>query len=486
MRDHQPITLELFNGLWFRGDRDSVPQDHFSDCNNIKFSEGSVLTRDGLGTHAAFKNIVRGYPFNQSDVLLDIDGNIYHTDRASPHSPILHIDGMTDFGMTKFGDRIYITPVGVSNDFVYVYKYGSASGARKAAGQPPSTAPGLSIGAAGNVEQGIHVFSVVYETDTGYLTQLGPRAFIDVPDGLTSIDLSIPVSPDSFVSKRHIVATKAIDPADFTGNLNGYQFFFVSTATVNNNTDTAVNANFYDAELLSDASHLDDLYSEIPNGDGLNLYHNRLVVWAIRIGLSNTRISDVLVSNAGDPESVSQVDGLVSLTPDGRPITYCQELRDVLYIFKQTRTLAVTDNQDVPSSWPITVIDNGVGATAHGVATSLDIGGINLDYLLVGDFQGLLLFTGTYVFPELTWKVKDYWPNVDRALFTKLQVVIDSQFHFIYIALPDGKMLVGDYNNGLTFDKIKWAKWSFDVLVTSLWMLEESDRLRLIIASKNF
>jgi hypothetical protein len=37
LRDHQPIEITEFNGLWRRGDVDNTPLDHFSDCNNIKF-----------------------------------------------------------------------------------------------------------------------------------------------------------------------------------------------------------------------------------------------------------------------------------------------------------------------------------------------------------------------------------------------------------------------------------------------------------------
>jgi hypothetical protein len=36
-RDHEPITLSNFKGLWQRGNVDEVPPDHFTDCNNIKF-----------------------------------------------------------------------------------------------------------------------------------------------------------------------------------------------------------------------------------------------------------------------------------------------------------------------------------------------------------------------------------------------------------------------------------------------------------------
>ena len=49
VRDHQGITLSVFNGLWNRGTPDTVPIDHFSDCNNIDFTgSSSFRTRDGI------------------------------------------------------------------------------------------------------------------------------------------------------------------------------------------------------------------------------------------------------------------------------------------------------------------------------------------------------------------------------------------------------------------------------------------------------
>lgn len=484
MRDHNPVTIEEFNGLFDRGDIDSVPIDHFSDCNNLKFLESSFLSRDGVGPHSPYKNTIRGYPFNQSLLVLDIDGNIYHTDRgANSFIPILTIAGMTDFGFVKFANRAYITPVGMSNEFIYVYEYGDSSPARKAAGEPPATALSGTPLAGGNIEQGIHVIAFVFETDTGFLTQLSPGVAVTFVDGTYSCDLVVPISPNSYVTKRHIVATKAIDPADFTGDTENYQFFFIPDATIEDNTTTTINVNFYDAELLEDASYLEELFSEIPNCAGLNLYHGRLIAWNFPQGNGGENISLIRVSFPGEPEAISEVDGLITLPRDGLPITYCQEQRDVLYIFKQTKTVAATDNGDVPVSWALQFIDQGIGTTAHGLGTIMDSGGVNVDYLLASDFTGIMLFTGTYQLPELTWKIRQRWPNTNRATFVTLQLIVESQAKMIYAVLPDGTMLVGDYNDGLDAKAIKWTPWSFGVKVTWLAILEE-DIIRVIIGSR--
>ena len=64
-RDHDPIPIEEFNGLWDRGDDEDVPLDHFRDCENVdtnRFGSG-FASRFGLGIHQSvgspLGNIIR-------------------------------------------------------------------------------------------------------------------------------------------------------------------------------------------------------------------------------------------------------------------------------------------------------------------------------------------------------------------------------------------------------------------------------------------
>src|SRR3970282_988361 len=59
----------------------------------------------------------------------------------------------------------------------------------------------------GFVDFGFHLVGVVYETDTGYLTAPGPEFFA----GMTFVNIkkavkvkNIPISPNTFVTKRHL------------------------------------------------------------------------------------------------------------------------------------------------------------------------------------------------------------------------------------------------------------------------------------------
>lgn len=491
MRDHNPIVLDKFNGLWDRGDVEETPLDHFSECNNIQFkASADFATRDGLGRHqnvaAPLSNILRIYNYPTSDkntiIVLTSGGNIYHVvDSTTIFGPILTIAAMTDFGFVPYAGRAYITPFttevvgslnrerGLQNQFVYVYK-GDGTPARKAAGNKPSTNITVTNGAAGLTDAGVHIFGYVFETDTGYLSAPGGLV-AHTTVGNQAVDFSnVAVSPDSFVTKRHIVASKVIQT--YNGDVNGYQLFFIPGATIPNNVSTTLsNISFFDADLLLDASHLLDNFAEIPAGVGLATYHNRLVVYG-----TYANISVMYVSAAGEPEAISQVDGVLLFPPDGNPLTNAAELRDVLYGFKRNKTGAWVDNGDIPSSWPFTYVDNAMGCGVHGIATVLDSGAANIDYLVVGSYKGLTLFNGRYLEPELSWKIQAYWLNQNfKNEFRRIQIVNDSVSQIIYIVTTNRIILHGNYSNGFDPKKIRWAPWSFDTFVNTICLINVNE-----------
>ena len=490
MRGHESITINKFNGLWDRGNTEKVPKDHFSACQNL-ISEGEdVVTRPGIDwfqdSVAPIGNVVRIYNYITQDknTLLiltydGVDGKIYHAvNDTTIHGPLLTIAGMEDFGFVPFAGRAYITPFksflqggnnppiekGLQNQFLYVYK-GDGTAARKAAGNPPTGNITVANGAAGNTDPGFHLFGVVFESDTGWLSQ--PAAFTGFT---TSASLSVsfttvPISAQSHITKRHIVATKVI--ANYNGNTTGYEYFFIPNATINDNVTTSLlNISFFDADLLESADYLFDNFAEIPAGAGLNLFHNRLALWTTFADISLCYLSAV-----GEPEAISQVDGFLLVPLDGNPITNTQELRDLFYVMKRNRTVSYADNEDVPTSWPMTVIDQAIGCPVHGIATVIDSGGSNIDYLIVSSYKGIMLFNGKYINPELSWKVSNLWKNLNRNDFKYIQMLNDPILQMLYICLPNRQMLVGDYVNGMDPENIKWWPWLFDVKINTIALI---------------
>lgn len=493
MRDHQPVVLDKFNGLWARGDIESTPMDHFSEADNLRyFGPNSFGSRYGIGQHqdvgAPLSNILRIYNYPTSDkqtiLVLTTGGNIFHVvDPSTIFGPILTIAGMTDFGFAPYGGRAYITPFttevvgglnrerGLQNEFVYVYK-GDGTTARKAGGTKPSTTIAVADGAAGNTDAGVHIFGYVYETDTGYLTP--PAGLVAFTTSATkSLDFSnVANSPDSFAVKKHIVASKVIQ--SYNGDVTGYQLFFIPGATIPNNTVTTLSSvSFFDIDLLSDASHLLDNFTNIPAGVGLTVYHNRMCVWT-----EYDNISLVRVSYTGEPEAISQVDGFLLVPPDGNPVTNAAELRDVFYVFKRNKTVSFVDNGDVPTSWPLSTIDNAMGCGVHGIATVVDAGASNIDYLLVGSYKGMVLFNGRYILPELTFKIQSYWAAQDFKTKNRfIQIINDSVGQNIYMVTTERKVLYANYANGFDPKNIRWCPWSFDVNVNSLCLININELL---------
>ncbi len=493
VRDHNPITIEEFNGLWARGDIDSCPLDHFTDTNNISFSESAFGTRDGFDTYSATRHPVRMYEYNATGlgleglIILNNVGEIHHVIGLTDFL-VMTIPTMTDFGFVEFDGRCYISPStntgpgGLAGEKVWVYLGDQMTPGRVAAGVAPVNADGLlavaNSATVGSIEAGIHIFGVVYETDTGYLTAIGPDTLpvLTATGGFKADLTNIDVSPNAYVKKRHIVATRAIDPSLYTGNTQGYQFFFLPDGVIPDNVTTIKTVDFFDSELLDDASHLFDNYSSIPAGGGLGLYHNRLLDWDSDVGPAS-----VLVSAPGEPEAISQVDGLILVPFQGQGITHCHEYRDVLYICKINSTIACSDNGDVPSSWQTEIIDQGIGAAKHGIAIVGEVGSINIEFLLVFNLSGIFVFNGTYTRPELSYKIKDFWLSID--LNTKILL---SEFYndvlnqIIAINFPYLNMiLIGDYSNGLDFKAIKWAKWTIATPTTTMALIGKTNTFLL-------
>lgn len=494
MRDHQPITLEQFGGLWSRGNVDETPLDHFSECNNLQYiGEHTFATRDGLGRHQEVASPLSGilrlynYPMEDKNTLLVLTtgGNIYHVvDSATIFGPILTIPAMTDFGFEPFGGRAYITPFGtelaggmnrergLNGEFLYVYK-GDGTTARKAGGTTPPATPTVTVanGAPGTgTDAGVHIFGVVFETDTGYLTPPGALVAFTTT-ALLSLDFStIPISPDSFVVKRHLVASKLI--TTYNGDVNGYTLYFIPDGEIPNNVATTLtNINFFDNGLLEDASHLSDNFDQIPAGVGLVTYHNRLCLFT-----TYEEQSVVYVSEAGEPEAFNQVDGLLTVPSDGNWITNAAELRDVLYVFKRAKTVSFVDNGDQPATWPLTVVDNAMGCGVHGIGTVLDSGSSNVDYLVVCSYTGIVLFNGRYILPELSFKVQALWRAQDFKFRNRvIQLVNDSVKQVLYCVMTDNTILYAEYTGGLDPKSIKFSPWTFDVAVNSICLINISE-----------
>lgn len=478
LRDHDPITLSNFSGIFDRGEDDVCPPDYFLDALNVVFKEGSVETRFGTSLSVSLNNIRRAKSYKrpgEADRLLLLDGSGNLWDSTNLVTPILTIVAMTDFGMVSLYGRAYITPHngvrGLPGQSVYVYEGSGA--ARIAAGGIPSGATMVAADnpAAGSVEAGGHLFAVAFETSTGYITRPGPEVYtLYTAPGGKKVDLSgVLVGPAGTI-RRHILASKIL-PVSYNGDQSSIELFFVPNGTIGDNVTTIITLNFFDADLSDSADYLADELTSIPAGVGIGVYGSRMVVCG-----PDDDESRVWVSKAGYPESFDAVEGFLRAFPGdaGGGVKNVIEYRSRLYLVKSLRTYATEDTGDNAAFWSVTAVDQSVGSECHGVMRVLDIPGSALDVFAVADRSGLLLYNGTFSGGNLTWSIDDIWERVNKNAFNQIEVAMDPVRSLIYVAVPldaavrNSHVLVGDFQEGLGPDTIRWVIWSFPKAPTTI------------------
>ena len=137
--------------------------------------------------------------------------------------------------------------------------------------------------------------------------------------------------------------------------------------------------------------------------------------------------------------------------------------------------MAWVDNGDVPSSWPLTSIDNSLGCCIHGISTVLDSGSTNVDMLMIANYKGINMFNGTFQSPELSWKIQNLWANQDRNEFRRIQMINDPISQQLLLTLPDRRVLSGNYLNGMTSKLIRWEPWVFPMSINSIAIVNSGE-----------
>lgn len=485
MRDHDPKAVKSFDGVYDRGEPESVPLDHFIDALNVRFLDMGVETREGSTLDLTTAFVVKRYAIYKRIgeaarlLLLDGAGNLY--DSTNLVAPILSLASMSDFACLTLFNRAYISPHdgvrGIGGQSVQVY---DGTTCRQAAGLPPSgfTLLATESGLSGSIDIGERLFAEVYETSSGFITAPGPAIFPKlISTGGKKADISqISIGPAGTIARR-IVATKRL--VDYNGQ-NNQAFFFVPNARIGNNISTTITVDFFDADLVSSADYLFDQLSSIPAGSFLSTFKGMLIV-----GGENIADSIFRASKPGEPESHDAVEGFGTVDPGdaGGPLTNAGEYRNQLIVTKGARAYVTQASSDGSgaSFWPIDSIDQSAGAFIHGIAEVREKRTNLLDALMTADPTGLHVFRGSFADRELTWKIEAIWERITETAYNKVQVVVDSKLKRIYVTLPlDGAVtpthiLYGDYSDGLDHENIRWNLWKYPSSINSIGAFEETN-----------
>lgn len=474
MLEHTPLTTSSFDGIWDRSSALKVPYNHLIQSINTKYQDGKVFTREGSELDFTLSNIKRKYKFlisGQADrtIVLGASGNLYDA-TVSLITPILTIAAMSDFSAVTINNRCYITPHdglnGLANEEVYVYD--GTGTARKAAGAGPTNAPTATNSInAGNVEAGLRLFAIAYVTLSGHITKFGPPVEYTGPGSL-KVDIGNIQVGDSYVGERWVLATKIL--VTYNGNPGDQEFFFVPGGNITDNITDTLEVSFFDSELSRSADYLYYQLEEIPAGVCIGMYNNRMVVAG-----SDSEEETAYISKSGQPESITEDEGLIQVLAGVGGIRNIFQLRSVLYLCKDNRSVAYIDNGDEAITWSTENVDLSNGSSCHGIATPVNEDGKNLlDIVFVANQTGLYAFGGSFAIDEISWKIENIWNRINKAAFHTIEICVNPFNKEICIAVPldaatsPNEVLYCDYSRGLDKDSVKWSEWFFPITINTI------------------
>ena len=518
MLDKNPFIVEQFGGLNF-GSPDSVftsdmietiPLSDALIAKNVVFTkEGSVKTRDGfanvsgvslsdfgipnsnVGTfsqHWKISNIAGAVQTNRWLVLFyatgTTTGDFYDSGAADPTIPVLSITGCKYASVINIFGRLYISPLSafgtpVANEVIYLYDGTNAGRPAGGVAPVPGTFTVTNDTQAGSfVTVGKHLFTLAWETDSGFITPV-PAASTWINLDVTALAdrsvkfANIPAFPTGVVAV-HLLMTKVI--LNYDNVPENWELFFALRET----TNADVEFTLPDTGLVDSADYLLDILDELPACNSISVYAGRLMYNGPATGAQLGSAHLIYVTKVADPESVSEVEDYIEIK-EGIPIDVYngKELRGLYYIFKENCTFVVREDTSIPpNAWKYEIVDSGVGAVPFGIAEVLaNPGGLVYDNLIVMSLTGIHVFTGTYSQTLLSFKLQGYLRTLSKPFIKFTRLVVDPIDKVLYVLVVTGydtpdeawgttRLFVGNYFNGLDAQNIKWSEFTFRVLIT--------------------
>lgn len=505
--EYQKITIDNFMGLWNRGSLDDVPQDHASDISNMAFArKRETLTRPSASVSHTLPNpgfIVRQFDaafFNESLIPLALDGlgNIWRLDN---YTILLSLPDMIDFDALNMNNHVYIAPMisggatDFTTDFLYVWT-SPAVPIRPAAGlrPPPVGAAFATLPGTGNTGPGWYGVAVSYVYDTGYVTPPSQVQATYMP-GNTEMEIDgipghLPNLPTGVIGYLIFVTKAQATEAD----AERAALYELMTSYDVSETGNILVVNFFDTDLVilatNDPANGNLLNSMpiLPTGGGygsvaLIKYHGRMIIIGPDLTFDPntaqaTTVYDgrIYISHAGAPENFDILTGylIIQAEFDGNIPRTGFELFGVLYVCKAVGTFAAQDNGSEPNDptnpWVVNLIDGGIGAYHHAIGTiSGSQPGLSFNSTaFLANRNGLFLFNGNVLRPELTWKIRAVWAQMTINVEYQIRVTVDIFNDIFYVMIPTNDptlgplvILVGDYSLGLDSNNIRWSIYQF-------------------------
>ena len=366
---------------------------------------------------------------------------------------------VTHFQVASLYDRAYLTfsngLIGVAPPYYWSPSQGW-SALCSVAGEDISSMV-VTDGAFGGVTAGWHSFTIIYRTRTGFETISQDQVHFNAAGAKKITITGIPAHSNPNVVEMRVAMTQASLAS------------FYDTDVIVSATGTAT-VDISDTELAA-CNNVDDYFaymSPLHNAAGCLIYHNRLVLWG-----NDTATSALLFSEIDQPETFREDEGSISVArEDGQRVVTCFVIRDILYIVKERSIYATSDNGEVPSLWPLTLIANNLGTSSiSGVWSRTDT-----EFALILDPKGLYSFDGR---PgnKISRLITPTWLTISQgAVGAVAEAMATAEVHadltneMIYCLVPTGtdtrpsKIFMADIKEGVT--KPKWCPW---ITISSLW-----------------
>jgi hypothetical protein len=315
----------------------------------------------------------------------------------------------------------------------------------------------------GNVPAGQYQINIVYETDTGFITPPSDSPNVAITfnaAGSHQMELTnVPIGPSGTVNRQIIITMPGTtEPFFFVPGTNG--------GVINDNATTTATLDFFETDLVDSADDQFDILASIPSGQGINLYNARLILW----GMPYPNNSILNCSGAGTPETFNQtLMTYIVNKDDGYPVTNTLiDRAGTLFVFKSKGIFSVIDNGQDPVNWDTaTPVDQSLGTSFRGISTATPVAesSTQQDLSAFADPSGLYIFNGQVVNPPISWKVQDLWNSITS--FAGIRICIDVINKRIHVTGFDANSqmynmaLVGDFNEGIDWESIKWDLWTY-------------------------
>lgn len=502
-----------------------IPFEYALESVNLEYlKKGGLRTRSGINRYV-FHNAQVERPMQmwkidnlnglqQTDRWLfltwdGVTGRMYDTQPGALVNPIMTLAGMKyAYVLNAFG-RMYITPWegwatplgdaagGGANNWIWLYN--NLYNARLAGCAP--LAPGALAVAAiagGNCTPGLHLVSLIYETDSGARSR-PDTAHITAPLQVTTtaanatINITnMPVAPaGSGIITKHIIISKVVVNYNNQGFLSYEPFIVksVTNATVNT-TYGAAGGEGPDSGFVDSAKDWVLSQDIIRSCVSLAIYGNRMVYLGFRktggaTGNNEPNNDMIAVSRPDLPEQVNFPGLTLGLAPrnllvigqdySGK-VMAGGELNGTFYVFKEDSTFGfVADDEKDPVEWPKpALIDGAKGAFPFGVAKVGNNVGINYDgAILVAGNHGVTYFDGRFAQRSLAEGIWDEY-DITALRWTKILIEPIRQLIFLRFGDPDSlildehhqvnnKIFVGNYYYGIDITSIRWGSWKYEL-----------------------